>query len=81
MNLAECGKTMKYTVFEDNNRALEMAKIPKIRPRTKHIGIKYYYFLTYIERGYILLEKIDTTEQEANFLTKSLVQQLLNCLR
>ena len=43
MNIANCGKTMKYAAFEDSNRALEMAKIPKMRPRTKYIVIKYHF--------------------------------------
>ena len=27
-------------VFEDNNYCIELAKCPKLRPRTKHIGLK-----------------------------------------
>eukprot|EP00957_Ditylum_brightwellii_P025631 1937803-Ditylum_brightwellii.AAC.1 len=29
----------KCKVFEDNNGCIELAKCPRIRPRTKHIGI------------------------------------------
>ena len=81
MNVADCGKTMKCTVFEDNNGALEMAKAPKMRPRTKHVAIKYHHFRTHVVRGDMKLEKIDATEQEADFLTKPLVQQLFSYLR
>ena len=80
MNVADCGKTIKCTVFEDNNRALEMAKVPKMRPRTKHVAINYHHFRMCIERGDTQLEKIDTSEEEANFLTKPLVQQLFDYL-
>ena len=73
MNVADYSKKIKYNFFEDNNGALEMAKEPKIRPRTKHVAIKYHYFRTHIERRDTQLEKIDTTEQEADFLTKPLV--------
>ena len=31
------------TVFEDNNGALELAKTPKLRPRRKHISLKYHH--------------------------------------
>jgi len=62
MDVAECGKTMKCTIFEDNNSTLEMAKTPKIRLQTKYIVIKYHYFRTYTKKGNILLEKIDTAE-------------------
>jgi hypothetical protein len=30
--------------FEDSSGALEMAKTPKMRPRTKHMHIKYHHF-------------------------------------
>lgn len=81
MEIPECNKSMKCTVFEDNNGALEMAKTPKMRPRTKHIAIKYHHFRTYIQNGDIKIEKIDTAEQEADFLTKPLVLQLFGYLR
>jgi hypothetical protein len=29
-------------VFEDNGGAIEIAKVPKMRPRTKHLNIKYH---------------------------------------
>ena len=58
-----------------------MAKTPKMRPRTKNAAIKYHHFRNHVERGDMLLEKIDTVEQEADFLTKPLVQQLFDYLR
>ena len=81
MNIADCNKTMKCTVFEDNNGALEMARAPKMRPRTKHVAIKYHHFRTHIDKGGMQLEKIDTTEQETDFLTKPLFLQLFSYLR
>jgi len=29
-------------VFEDNSSALELARLPKLRPRTKHINVCYF---------------------------------------
>ena len=72
---------MKCTVFEDNNGALELANVPKIRPRTKHIAIKYHHFRTYVQQGDVRIVKVDATGQEADFLTKPLVQQLFYYLR
>ena len=72
---------MQCTVFEDNNGALEMDKTPKMRPRTKQIAIKYHHFRTYVNKGDLMLEKIDDTEQEADFLAKPLVEQLFKYLR
>jgi hypothetical protein len=46
--IMQCDKiqpTVKCTIFEDNNGALELAKAPKMCPRTKHIvAIKYHHF-------------------------------------
>jgi pyridoxine/pyridoxamine 5'-phosphate oxidase len=35
---------IKCKAFEDNNGALEMSTIHKLRPRTKHIKVKYHHF-------------------------------------
>ena len=61
------------TVFEDNNGALAIAQSPRMSPRTKHIAIKYHHFRNSIgeDKG-IILEKIDTTKQKADILTKGL---------
>eukprot|EP00957_Ditylum_brightwellii_P001829 141157-Ditylum_brightwellii.AAC.1 len=32
----------KCTVFKDNNGCIELTKCPRMRPRTKHIAIKYH---------------------------------------
>ena len=42
-------------IFEDNSGALEIAKVPKMRPRTKTLNVKYHHFRDYIERGEITI--------------------------
>jgi hypothetical protein len=42
-------------VFEDNSGALAMAQVPKMRPRTKHLNVKYHHFRTYVANGEITL--------------------------
>eukprot|EP00804_Cyclotella_cryptica_P030661 CCRYP_015671-RA/>CCRYP_015671-RA protein AED:0.35 eAED:0.37 QI:0/0/0/1/0/0/2/0/191 len=32
-------------VFEDNSGALELARLPRLRPRTKHINVCYHHFV------------------------------------
>ena len=59
-------------VFEDNSGALEMARVHKFRPRTKHINVKYHHFRDYVSRGNIKLFPIRTSEQPADMLTKPL---------
>jgi hypothetical protein len=58
--------------FEDNEGALEMARSPKFRPRTKHINIKYHHFHDAIEAGKIKMFKIGTLDQQVDILTKPL---------
>ena len=58
-----------------------MDETPKMVPRTKHIAIKYHHFRTYVNKGDLVLEKIETMEQEADFLTKPLVKQIFRYLR
>ena len=59
-------------VFEDNSGALELAKVPKMRPRTKHINILYHHFRSHVRDGKISVWPIDTDDQPADMLTKPL---------
>jgi len=69
------------TVFEDNNGALELAKEPKYRPRTKHIAIKYHHFREHVKNKTIRIAKIDTKEQLADTFTKPLEKLQFENLR
>lgn len=64
------------SVFEDNNGALEMARTPKMRPRTKHINIKYHHFRSHVEDNLISIHPIDTLDQQADIFTKPLASTL-----
>ena len=69
------------TVYEDNNGALELAKEPKYRPRTKHIAIKYHHFREHVKNKSIRIQKIDTKEQLADIFTKPLEKTQFEHLR
>eukprot|EP00957_Ditylum_brightwellii_P062087 4712087-Ditylum_brightwellii.AAC.1 len=43
----------KCTMFKDNNGCIELSKCPRMRPRTKHISIKYHHFRKKVEKGLI----------------------------
>ena len=62
------------TVFEDNSGALELARLPKIRPRTKHINQSYHHFREHVERKEIVIESTPTEHQLADILTKPLAE-------
>ena len=58
-------------VFEDNSGALEIAKVHKFRPRTKHLNCRLHHFRSFIGKT-ITIHKIDTLLQPADRLTKPL---------
>ena len=58
--------------FEDNSGALEMARIHKYRPQTKHLNIRLHHFRDYVERKEISIHPIRTNDQPADYLTKAL---------
>jgi Reverse transcriptase (RNA-dependent DNA polymerase) len=63
------------TIFEDNTGCLELANKPdQYRPRTKHIGIKWHHFQDTVKNGSVIVQKINTTMQLADPLTKPLPQ-------
>jgi hypothetical protein len=63
-------------IFEDNSGALEMARAPKMRPRTKHINIKYHHFLEHVSSGLLSLHAITSEQQIADIFTKPLADAL-----
>ena len=67
-------------VFEDNSGALEMARIHKVRPRTKHINVKLHHFRSHVDNGEISIHPIKSEDQPADMLTKPLnVDSLTRC--
>jgi Reverse transcriptase (RNA-dependent DNA polymerase) len=62
--------------FEDNSGALEMARTPKMRPRTKHLNIKYHHFREAVLNGDITIWQVNTLDQIADLFTKPLGVQL-----
>jgi hypothetical protein len=60
--------------FEDNSGALELARLPKLRPRTKHINTCFHHFREHVRNGLIKIYPIGTKDQIADVLTKALPQ-------
>jgi hypothetical protein len=64
--------TVKCKVFEDNVGAIELAKAPRMRPRTKHIDIQYHHFREAVQQKKISIQHVSTKEQVADIATKPL---------
>ena len=56
----------KCTVFEDNSSAIQLANVPKITPRSKHIALHYHFFCEHIREGSIGVKPISTDLQIAD---------------
>jgi len=69
------------TVFEDNRGCEELAKCPKMNPRTKHIGIKYHHFRSHVIKKAIVVKPIGTDFQLADIFTKPLPESKFTTLR
>jgi len=63
-------------VFKDNSGALELARLPKLRPRTKHINVCYHHFHEHVRKGLIKIFPVDTKGQIADALNKPLAQNV-----
>jgi hypothetical protein len=68
-------------VFEDNVGALEMARLPKMRPRTKHLCTRMHHFRERVRKGLITILHIDTKDQLADMLTKPQPEELFTAQR
>ena len=87
VNLITCKPTIQCTIYEDNAGTIELATLPKLRPRTKHIAIQYHHFRTWTVKGLsgqepkIKIEYISTNEQQADMMTKPLPRIQFQYLR
>jgi hypothetical protein len=70
-----CTKPYVYCkVFEDNSGALELARLHKLRFRTKHINVCYHDFCKHVRKGLIKIFLVGTSDQTTDVLTKALAQ-------
>jgi hypothetical protein len=92
MDLLEEAKTMGVPIqlgapvihcktFEDNSGALQLVQLPKMRPRTRHINVKYHHFCEYVAQGKVIIQHAASKDQLGNALTKNLPRELFVLLR
>jgi hypothetical protein len=67
--------------FEDNSGALELARLPKMRPRTKHINVKYHHFREAVAAKRVTILHVPSEDQLGDLLTKNLPRDLFAKLR
>jgi hypothetical protein len=62
-------------VYEDNQSCLIVATSDHIKPRTRHLGTKYFRFKDEVQAGRIQVVKIHTKENVSDIFTKPLVKE------
>jgi hypothetical protein len=70
-NVGQTVPAVHCTLFEDNAGALCLAKAPAMRPRTKHINVKYHHFRAAVAAGEVSVKAVSTDDQVADMLTKA----------
>jgi len=65
-------------LYEDNDGCTAMGNAQKPTPRTRHIDIKYFSLSEWVERDLILLDRIDTSINMSDNLTKPLQTSLFH---
>jgi hypothetical protein len=68
------------TIFEDNDGAIEIANVPKMR-LTKHLNLKYHHFREEVKKGTISIHHVGTKDQMADIFTKPLKEGLFTKLK
>ena len=73
--------------FEDYAGAIEIAKLPKMRPCTRHLNQALHFFRQHVkcyangDQGKVEIIHVNTKEQIADLLTKPLVEEPFQYLR
>jgi hypothetical protein len=62
-------------VFEDNNGALLLANNQRITSRTKYFLCKWHFFWANVTNGDVVVCKVDTKLQDADYMTKGLPRE------
>ena len=69
--LGELGIEQKYVkIYCDSQSAIQLAKNQVYHARTKHINVRYHFVREIIEEGGVRIQKIHTTENPADMMTK-----------
>ena len=80
--MGELGKEHDMgTLYSDSQSAIHLAKSSAFHSRTKHIQLKYHFIRSVLENGELKLEKIHTSKNPTDMLTKGVTREKLRtCL-
>ena len=64
--------TIHCKIHEDNQGCIDLVEAPRMRPRTKHITLKYHHFRKHVKDGTITIAYLESKRQIADIFTKPL---------
>ena len=64
-------------LYNDSQSAIHLAKNSAFHSRTKHIQLRYHFIRSVLEDGQLKLEKIHTSQNPADMLTKAIPKEKL----
>ena len=68
-------------VYEDNSSALQMAYLPRITLRNRHIAIKYHFYRETVKNGDIQVIKVESEFNKSDCFTKGLGHEAFQRIR
>ena len=80
--MEELGKKQENnSLYSDSQSAIHLAKNSAFHSNPKHIPLRYHFIQSVLENGQLKLEKIHTSQNPANMLTKVVTRERLSsCL-
>jgi hypothetical protein len=81
INVATPNTKILCKLFCDNSGACELIRLPKMRPRTKHINFKQHDFREHVANGRISVQQVSTHDQAGDLATKPLPFPLFSKFR
>ena len=76
--LAELGLEQQPTIIlVDNQSTIALTKHKMVKPRTKHIALRYHWIKEQVAEGAVCVKYISTVDNVADFLTKVMSQEKL----
>jgi len=77
--MEELGKKKENNkLYCDSQSAIHLAKNSAFHSKTKHIQLRYHFIRSALEDGQLKLEKIHTSQNPANMLTKGVTREKLS---
>jgi hypothetical protein len=79
--MEELGKKEENNrLYYDSESAIHLAKKSTFHLKTKHIQLRYHFIRSILEDGHLKLEKIHTSKNPADMLTKGVTREKLSSL-